>query len=164
MIRRAALALAFSAVLAVNPTAATSPRRPKPAPEPMSVVLANARHDALQYIAATFRSPYFRRWVETVAYAPDYRLACPYERLIRHTFPDWPDAVAVAWRESRCQPDAANPSSSAGGLFQLLQSLHSHRYYATGACAPSEWADPWCNVNAARDLYDAAGTSPWRTS
>ena len=85
-----------------------------------------------------------------------------YERLIDAVFPDWPDAEAVAWRESRCQPDAANPTSSARGLFQLLASLHSHRYVAVG-CTAADWPDPVCNTLAARHLYDAAGTSPWRT-
>lgn len=162
MIRRAALLLTIPALLALSPADA-SPRRPRPAPEPMSVVMANARHDALVWIATTARNPFFRRWVETIAYQPDYTLDCPYQRLIEHTFPDWPQAVQVAYRESRCQPDAANTSSSARGLFQLLQSLHSHRYYASGACVASEWADPWCNVQAARDLFDDAGTSPWAT-
>lgn len=85
---------------------------------------------------------------------------CDYEGLIRSTFvedPDW--AVAIAWRESRCQPDAANPSGSMG-LFQMLLPLHDDLFYAVG-CTPDQWSDPVCNVNAAHLLYRGAGRQPW---
>jgi hypothetical protein len=93
----------------------------------------------------------------------DATLPCPWSPLIVRTFPDdaqW--AVATAWRESRCQPDAANPSSSARGLFQLLQSYHAWRYLAVG-CGPGDWADAHCAVAAARHLYNDAGRRPWAT-
>lgn len=153
--RRLLAATTLVLVVSVNPTADAT-TRPNPARQ------TSSKAD-LQAISAAFdrltRDPHWRRWIETLTYRPDYSRPCPYERLIRHVFPDWPDAVSVAYRESRCQPNAANPTSSARGMFQLLHSLHAHRY--RGACTPTEWSDPWCNTMAARDLYNQAGTSPW---
>lgn len=86
---------------------------------------------------------------------------CAYENEIRAVFGsagDW--AVSIAMRESRCQADAANSSSSARGLFQLLLSYHGDKFRAVG-CSPEQWADPMCNIRAAKYLYDMAGTSPW---
>lgn len=161
--RRLALAIAVT-VAAINPTGAIEPWRDRPAiprkvvrPEPTK---ADVRA-GLAFAATIISSPFWHRMIDTLTMPPDYSRPCPYERMIEHTFPDWPQAVQVAWRESRCQPAAANPTSSARGILQLLHSLHAHRYYATGACSPVEWADPWCNLHAARDLFDEAGTSPW---
>src|SRR5690606_30624412 len=66
----------------------------------------------------------------------------------------------VVWRESRNDPTAANPVSSARGCAQLLMSLHSWRFTAVG-CSPSAWADAGCNVRAALHLFREAGRSPW---
>lgn len=85
---------------------------------------------------------------------------CDYEGLIRSVFvedPDW--AVRIAWRESRCQPSAANPSGSMG-LFQMLLPLHDDLFYAVG-CTPADWSDPVCNVEAAHLLYLGSGRQPW---
>lgn len=159
------MAVAIAAA-AVNPTSALDPFRDARPSVPRQVVrdepTAADKRAALAWLAQVTSSPMWHRMIDTLTYQPDYSLACPYQRMIEHTFPDWPGAVQVAWRESRCQPAAANTSSSARGLMQLLQSLHSHRYYASGACNANEWDDPWCNLAAARHLYDEAGTSPWR--
>ena len=84
-----------------------------------------------------------------------------YSALDRH----WPAssrswARGIIWRESRNQPAAANPSSTARGCGQLLLSLHGWRFTAVG-CSPAQWADPDCNVRAMLHLYREAGTSPW---
>jgi hypothetical protein len=161
--RRLALAVAMT-VAAIDPTGAIGPVRPFPADVEVAKP-APTRADVragMAYAANVLRSPMWHRMIDTLNHPADPSLACPYEQLIRHTFPDWPEAVQVAWRESRCQPTAANPTSSARGLMQLLQSLHSHRYYATGACTAADWSDAWCNLAAARHLYDEAGTNPWR--
>ena len=84
-----------------------------------------------------------------------------YSALDRH----WPAssrqwARSIVWRESRNQPTAANPRSTARGCGQLLLSLHGWRFTAVG-CSPAEWADPDCNVKAMLHLYREAGTSPW---
>lgn len=76
----------------------------------------------------------------------------------------WPGDKArarqVVWRESRNIPTAANTRSSARGCFQLLHSLHAHRYTAVG-CSTSDWGNASCNVRAAAHLYHAAGWQPW---
>ena len=85
-----------------------------------------------------------------------------YEALDRH----WPASSrewmrSIVWRESRNQPSAANPSSSARGCAQLIPSVHSGRFRKLGF-SPSQWADPDVNIKVALDLYREAGTSPWR--
>lgn len=86
---------------------------------------------------------------------------CQYAPLIRSVFvedPSW--AVAIAFRESRCQPDAYNPSGSEG-LFQL----YHHDDLLAAVCPnfpPSvSWKDPTCNTKAAHLLYLEAGRQPW---
>lgn len=151
----AALALVAAATLApadTTPAATGAPLRP---PRPHT---ETDRRAALEVVRA------FWAWI---GYEPDDPSGCAWAPLIRRTFPDWPDAVGVAWRESRCQPDAQNPSSSAAGLFQILRGtwagVGQAPYRAPMPCA---WADryaPLCNVAAARNLADAAGFSPWAT-
>lgn len=69
-------------------------------------------------------------------------------------------ALAIVWRESRCDPGARN-RSGAVGLFQLV----GHDDMLAAACPsfpPSvSGTDATCNARAARFLYDAAGRSPW---
>ena len=79
---------------------------------------------------------------------------------LHHFSGDHNRARKIIWRESRNNPAAANSRSSARGCFQLLQSLHSHRYTAVG-CSPSQWSNAVCNVKAADHLYRQAGWSPW---
>lgn len=159
MLRRLAMTVATTIGLSFAPATPNLDVRIS-APRAPHVTVAD-RQAALRWIAATMATLQWQRFAATVSFPPDPSRPCPYERLIRYTFPDWPDAVDVAWRESRCQPAAANRTSSARGLMQLLMSLHSRRFVAAG-CAPSDWSDAWCNLAAARDLFDDAGTSPWR--
>lgn len=84
-----------------------------------------------------------------------------YEAIDRH----WPAssrewARGIVWRESKNQPGAANPRSSARGCWQLLLGTHSGRFTKLGY-SPSQWSDPDVNTLVALDLYRAAGTSPW---
>jgi len=85
---------------------------------------------------------------------------CGYADAIREAWSDTPDAewaVAVAWRESHCDPAAYNPSG-ASGLFQLL----GHQNLIDQVCGVG--ASPFdaaCNIAAARALYQGAGRSPW---
>lgn len=73
---------------------------------------------------------------------------------------EWAESVVM--RESGCQPGARNGSSGSAGLFQLL----GHQDLLRAACPDKDpnvsWADPDCNIRAAKFLYDAAGISPWR--
>lgn len=78
----------------------------------------------------------------------------------RHWPGDKARAKRIVHRESRNNPTAANPRSSARGCMQLLMSLHSHRYTAVG-CSPAQWSNPDCNIKAAAHLYRQAGWSPW---
>ncbi len=65
----------------------------------------------------------------------------------------------VAFRESRWDPGARNPSG-ASGLFQILLPLHDDLFYAMGV-PPSVWSDPNWNALAARELYNSSGIAPW---
>ena len=73
----------------------------------------------------------------------------------------WSWAVGIAWRESRCQPGAANRRSQARGVFQLMVPLHWRDFAAVG-CSWRQWANPTCNIGAAAHLFRGQGTSPWR--
>ena len=68
-------------------------------------------------------------------------------------------ARRIIRRESRNQPTARNPHSSARGCWQLL-AMHNWRYRAVG-CSPAQWSDPRCNTLAAAHLYREAGWQPW---
>ena len=72
-----------------------------------------------------------------------------------------PWAIGVAWRESRCQPGAANRRSAARGIFQMMVPLHARQFAAVG-CSWRQWANPYCNIAAAAHLYHEQGTRPWR--
>jgi hypothetical protein len=72
-----------------------------------------------------------------------------------------PWAIGVAWRESRCQPGAANRRSQARGLFQMMVPLHARQFAAVG-CSWRQWANAQCNAAAAAHLYREQGTRPWR--
>lgn len=70
-------------------------------------------------------------------------------------------AHAVAHRESRGVPTAANPRSSARGCFQMLLRYSAPFYRAVG-CSNAQWSNPTCNVRAALVMRSRHGTSPWR--
>jgi hypothetical protein len=92
------------------------------------------------------------------------RTGCPAPivAIIRADFGrSWSWAVGIAWRESRCQPGAANRRSSARGLFQMMVPLHARDFAAVG-CSWRQWANAWCNAGAAAHLYRSAGSRPWR--
>jgi hypothetical protein len=99
-----------------------------------------------------------RAWLAAAAARPRDCYSAMEKVFPPHT---WAWGRSIIHRESRNQPAAANPASTARGCWQLLMSLHSHRFTAVG-CSPSQWADPLCNTKAAYHLYQAAGTSPWR--
>lgn len=72
---------------------------------------------------------------------------------------DQPRMRRIIWRESRNQPTARNPRSSAAGCAQLL-AMHDWRYREVG-CTPAQKLDAVCNLRAARHLFLAAGWQPW---
>ena len=60
-------------------------------------------------------------------------------RAVIHRHLDYGQALYIAWRESRFDPWAKNPSSSASGLFQFLTSTWAHTPYA----GRSIWSPKW---------------------
>jgi hypothetical protein len=68
-------------------------------------------------------------------------------------------AKSIVWREARNLPHAATRRSSARGCFQLLQSLHAHRYnkFRGWGCHPGKWNNADCNALAALDLFNTRG-------
>lgn len=68
-------------------------------------------------------------------------------------------AKKIVWREARNIPSSASRISSAKGCFQLLQSLHAHRYnkFRAWGCSPAKWSNADCNALAALDLYRTRG-------
>jgi hypothetical protein len=70
-------------------------------------------------------------------------------------------AVGIAWRESRCQANAANRRSQARGIFQMMVPLHARQFAAVG-CSWRQWANPSCNIAAAAHLFHEQGARPWR--
>lgn len=90
--------------------------------------------------------------------------SCGFADAIRAAWADTPDgewAVSVAMRESRCQPEARNPSG-ASGLFQLMMPLHRRLVLEVcGEPADELVFSPACNIAAARALYQGAGRAPW---
>lgn len=68
-------------------------------------------------------------------------------------------AKAVVWREARNIPTSANRKSTARGCFQLLMSLHAHRFdkFRHLGCNRAKWGNPDCNALAALDLFRTRG-------
>lgn len=80
------------------------------------------------------------------------------EELILDTFPDEPIMLAVARSESRLNPLAKNPRSTAKGIFQILDGT---------------WEDCGCsgnpyvasdNIKCARKVYEKQGLAAWDDS
>lgn len=78
--------------------------------------------------------------------------------LIEAAFPDAPVMLAIAEAESHMRPEAANPVSSARGLFQILIGTWN-AYGCSG-----DRLDASDNIACARRIYDAEGTRPWNAS
>lgn len=86
------------------------------------------------------------------------------EAMIRARWAGTGDAdtmVRIARRESGLSCTAANPRSSAVGLFQTL-SLHQARAARLGLTWQQVATDCAASIALAWDLYREVGTSPWR--
>ena len=67
-------------------------------------------------------------------------------------------AVAIAGAESRYRHDAANPHSSARGMWQTMMRYHTAKYHG------ESWSDPYANARVAHTIWaDAHSWSPWTT-
>lgn len=71
---------------------------------------------------------------------------------------DW--ALRIMECESRGDPNAKNPNSSASGLFQHLARLWPERAAAAG-WADADVFDPFANIAVAAWLLENGGTSHW---
>lgn len=98
-------------------------------------------------------------YLETVA---RFETAGPVERwrpLVELHFP--PDevdtALCIIQHESRGDPDADNPRSTARGLFQILGSLWAPHY----GVARTELYDPALNARLASDIWEKYGWWAW---
>lgn len=66
-------------------------------------------------------------------------------------------ALCIVYHESRGDPNADNPNSTATGLFQILYSLWGPHYGVTVA----EMYNPEVNTRIAADLWSKYGWWPW---
>lgn len=81
---------------------------------------------------------------------------------LRYFSGDRDNARYIVWRESRNDPTAQNPRSSAAGCFQLT-ARHAWRFVEVG-CSWSRRYEPVCNAKAADHLFREAGWDPWKLS
>jgi len=89
---------------------------------------------------------------------------CALAELIHQYFDPYGEgawAVQIAYRESRCQPDARS-STNCLGTFQVCSPLHDQIYRDLGL-DPANWSDAETNIKVAAELYRRAGKQPWRT-
>lgn len=99
--------------------------------------------------------------VEVVAFE---HVADPVDRwrpLLEILFPaeEVDTALCIIRHESRGDPDADNPRSSATGLFQILAGHWGDHYGVT----ETQLRDPYLNVFLARDIWEQSGWLAWTT-
>lgn len=92
------------------------------------------------------------------ALAPVVYRTLSIEEKISVAFPDAPIMLQVARAESRLVPSARNPTSSAKGLFQVLDST----WVLYGCLGDVLNEDD--NIACARKIYDDSGLFPWNES
>ena len=105
----------------------------------------------------TVRNPAFPPAAPTSVGVRAYMAPEDVKRLVEAEFGVGHVMVAIAAAESRFEPLAANPSSSARGVFQILK--------GTGAAYEcGDRLDAKENIACARKIYNAEGTRPWNAS
>lgn len=73
---------------------------------------------------------------------------------------DWPTWSKVVWTESRCQPQAINPSGNCLGLTQIFYTVHKEWLTQMG-WDRDDLLDPVVNITFAVMLQSSSGWSPW---
>lgn len=142
------------------PAADVTPAEPASAPvaAPVAIEAAPAAGHAVSAAPAVTRSADAgfevpepcRRWMPHLA---------------AHDVPAW--MISVAWRESRCQPDAHNGDRSTGddsyGLFQInaLGGLREELVKTCGISNPQVLLDGETNIACTGNLYRRYGYKPW---
>lgn len=83
----------------------------------------------------------------------------PWRGLVAAYFPanEVDRALCIMWHESRGDPSAKNPTSSARGLMQILASLWAPEF----GLAYDDLYDPETNMWAARKVWDIQGWWGW---
>ena len=86
------------------------------------------------------------------------------EPLLAYYSPGWNvrRMSGIMYRESRCDPSADNPNSSASGLLQLLSSLHCG--WLSSALGPCNLFNATYNIRAGALLWQKSGYGAWSTS
>jgi hypothetical protein len=79
------------------------------------------------------------------------------KQIIRDVWGEYAElGIAIARCESGFNPEAVNPTSSARGLFQVMQSWHK---------IDQKWLfNPVINTHVAYQLYQEQGVAPWEAS
>lgn len=142
---------------------------PKPAYHLMIVFLLCSLFWKLDYDVQAY---FDKQWSESII-SPIAEIQKEYVEVIKiiniPTFPETPEEIieaifedkaeeakVVARCESGMRPDAVNPTSSARGLFQIMQSWHK---------IDERWLfNPIINTLVAKKLYDEQGWTPWEAS
>ncbi len=118
--------------------------------------IAEAKQEALLAELRAVNGPYDNvtdefRW-EVERWRPVVDMYFPDDRV------DW--ALRIMECESRGEPDAKNPNSSASGLFQHLARLWPDRAEAAGF-GDSDVFEPFANIAVAAWLLENGGPSHW---
>lgn len=105
---------------------------------------------------------------------PDTKCAewWPTADLVGWTLDEWDTLSEILWRESRCRPEAHNPTDPNGGSYGLTQINGFWIDYLCQhweICHPNELYDPQINLASAWVIYNysvvknGCGFHPWRT-
>lgn len=95
----------------------------------------------------------------------------PTAQLVGWDRDQWDTLSYIIWRESRCQPDAYNPTDPNGGSYGLVQINGFWIDYLCqewSVCHPNELYDPQINLGSAIIIYNysvaknGCGYHPWR--
>ena len=127
-------------------TPATAQRRPQ---------LTRADWQAIAQLANAWQ-----RWITALTVTPYTGPECPGR---------WAIPTSIVWRESRCQFNVRNPSSSAGGAYQMISSSRDWALRQAGlgswAGTPAEQLPAWVQHAAAHQLWSNShchwAPNPW---
>lgn len=84
----------------------------------------------------------------------------PIKRMVEEEFGVGHVMVRIAESESSFSESAANPNSTARGVFQILVGTFNDPYY--GCTGDRHEAKD--NIECARKIYEKSGTVPWNSS
>lgn len=162
-------ALAWLTLIASDSGGAETPARPTQT----SITTTSTSSTTLPPTTTTTLPPtttttFINRTEPSVNRNPVPQTQCPQPivDLIHKHFDKYGPGVAewftgIVWRESNCQPTAANRGSGCLGLTQTALPLHADLYAALGYDWTTTWMDPDINLAVAASLYAGSGKTPW---